>query len=336
AAPRSCRGATGCGLGVPCRPAVGTCSLSGERCFETCAPEAGECLYPGLCSTARRRTFCSVTSAGVAGTCPGDSGPCLRAGECARVSRCNSVNYTVPEVSIDRLPANSAAIADALVSRGSIGNTPTLPAVSGVLQLARAHRDRHPRNKIVMVLATDGLPSACDPSVPDDPERDPSAGIEAPAAVLAQGRADGIESLIVGVFERDQEVEARTNLSRLAQAGGTGEAFVVTTDDDVSERLFELLSSFRQTIRSCVYAIPDVGSVPEPNALQVHILANGTRRELERVDGQVDCASVPAGFFFEQDLEGGARPGFIELCPASCAEAEARGAQVHMSADCRI
>ena len=43
------------------------------------------------------------------------------------------------------------------------------------------------------------------------------------------------------------ELEARENLSRLAMAGGTDEALVITTDEPITERLLAVLDELRRS-----------------------------------------------------------------------------------------
>ena len=153
-------------------------------------------------------------------------------------------------------------------------------------------------------------------------------------SVAQAGVVDGIDTFVVGVFDPEQEAEARANFARIAEAGGTGEALVISTDDDVTGQLLEALNALRADVRTCVYAIPAEGAVPDPRDLQVRLLDGGAT-ELERVTDQNDCDPRGGGFFFQQDIEDGARPGYVELCPSSCATAARADVTVEMQAGCR-
>ncbi|MEM9864163.1 MAG: hypothetical protein AAF938_21365 [Myxococcota bacterium] len=341
AVPEFCRGDSDCGAGGSCL-APDVCSESGLLCEEgsECPLGEGECVPLGRCTASEdvafcfpdvldpRNDFCAESGLGV----------CIDLGLCENRISCDPGVYERPNVPIDELPGAGAALVEALVSRAPEGGTPTLPAVRGVLEAARARSVLRPGNKIVMLVATDGFPADCDENLPSVFERDPdpTAGIVEPAEVLAAGDADGIQSFVIGVFEPEQEREARENLSRLAEAGGTEEALIVTTDEDVSGRLFELLTELRREVRSCVYAIPAAGAVPDPRDLQVRLLVPSSPPvELLRVEREEDCADVEFGFFFQQDIEDGARPGFAELCPVPCDIASAPEVEVEMQAGCR-
>jgi len=68
-------------------------------------------------------------------------------------------------------------------------------------------------------------------------------------------------------------------------------------------------SAATRSVRTCVYAVPAAGVLPDPETLQVRILPpDGTAIELRRVDGPATCDPMLGGFFFEGDLEPGDRP----------------------------
>ena len=188
-------------------------------------------------------------------------------------------------------------------------------------------------------MATDGFPAACDDTI-DPINPDPASGIDAVAEVAARGAERGIQTFVVGVFSPDEEADARRNLSRLAMAGGTDEALVVTTDEPVVPRLQAILDELRRSVRTCVYAIPHEGVLPDPRELEVRILTPPEDPrgviELTRVDDPGECDPELGGFYFQQDIMG-SRPGFIELCPASCNLTSASEAfRVEMQANCTL
>ena len=162
----------------------------------------------------------------------------------------------------------------------------------------------------------------------------PEAGIPLVTALVAEGAASGIETFVVGVFRPEDEEDARANLSAIARAGGTEEALIVTTAEAVEDRLLAIFEELRRTVRTCVYAIPHAGVVPDPALLEVRLVAlDGTSTELARVSGAEDC-DASGGFLFEPDLGLGARPGYVELCPSSCAVAGRDDVTLEMQADC--
>ncbi len=264
-----------------------------------------------------------------------DGSRCVDFGLCENRTSCDPGDYNRPEVRLGELPGNAMAFANALEAREFEGGTPTLPALTGVLNRARSRSRTSPGSKVIVLLATDGFPAACDPEI-DFLDPDPMLGIDAPVEIAAMGAADGIQTFVIGVFAPEEEADARRNLSRLAVAGGTDEALVITTDEPVTENLLRVLNELRDDVQTCVYAIPAAGAVPDPRDLFVRLVERGGETiELERVDNADQCDAVPFGFYFQQDIEMGARPGFVELCPLACERAEPIDVTVEMEAGCR-
>lgn len=289
------------------------CFSSGDLCLTNADCPARDCAPLGRCGTLDASTFCFE----IGGFCP-DGTRCVDFGLCENRTSCRAGDYTRPEVGLGLLPEVAPRIITALETRELVGSTPTTPALQGVLDQADAWSLANPGSKVIVLLATDGFPAACDPEIdPIDP--DPMAGIAAASAVAADGLAEGIQTFVIGVFAPEDESDARANLSTLARAGGSDAALVVTTDEPVTEMLLRILGDLRRDVRTCVYAIPHEGVLPDPRTLQVRILPPmGAPIELRRVDTAEDCDPVSGGFYFQQDIDMGERPGFIELCPATC------------------
>lgn len=311
------------------------CLPSGTQFCRT----SGDCDEPGdFCEPLGR---CGGSTGGDPELCIdigdpcGDGTRCVDFGLCENRTSCNVSDYTRPAVGLAELPGNAGPFADALAAREFVGGTPTLPALTGVLNRARSRTRMSPGSKVIVLLATDGFPAACDPEI-DFLDPDPMLGIDAPVAVAAMGSADGIQTFVVGVFAPEEESDARRNLSRLALAGGTDAALVITTDMPVTRELLRVLNELRDEVQTCVYAIPAAGAVPDPRDLIVRLLfPDGTQRELGRVEDELGCDPAEGGYYFQQDIEMGARPGFVELCPASCAIAARDDVTVEMEAGCR-
>src|SRR5678815_2700402 len=54
------------------------------------------------------------------------------------ISACDPAGYAIPAIPIAALPGNAAAIKDSLASQTPFGETPTLPALRGAIEYARA------------------------------------------------------------------------------------------------------------------------------------------------------------------------------------------------------
>lgn len=300
----------------------------------------GTCLQPDLCApsgTSTCRTTADCTTAGDTcaplGVCSMDPTDlclpsfgfdcaggvrCRDFGLCLNRTSCRPDDYDTPAVPFGLLPAAGPAVLAAMSARPLTGGTPTLAALQGAVAQATAWSRDNPGSKVIVLLATDGFPTWCDASI-DPWVEDPRAGIDNVAAVAAEGAAAGIQTFVIGVFSPEDEADARANLSTVALAGRTDEALVITTEEPVAARLLAILSELRRSVRTCVYAIPHAGVLPDPRALRVRIVPpRGARIELPRRASAADCDPVTGGFYFEEDLVPGARPGYIELCPASC------------------
>ena len=67
-----------------------------------------------------------------------------------------------PPSPIAPLPGNAANIKASLAAQMPAGDTPTLPALRGAIEYARAARIGDPTSRVLVALATDGAPDACD------------------------------------------------------------------------------------------------------------------------------------------------------------------------------
>lgn len=346
---------SGVGVGLSFFPFEDTSVRSFCTNDDQCGGEPDSCFAPDVCipggTLCREDSMCDDDSTcQPLGRCAGrrdfepcfpvdsicDGGDrCVDAGLCENRTSCDAEDYARPTVDLGLLPGASAAIVRALSAQELGGSTPTLPALVGALERARARGLESPGSKVIVLLATDGFPAACDDALPDPFDTpDPSAGIPAVVSIAQAGVEDGVDTFVVGVFEPEEEADARENFSRIAEAGGTDEPLVISTEDDVTSQLLEALNVLRADVRTCVYAIPAEGAVPDPRDLQVRLISGGPT-ELNRVDNEDGCDAGTGGFFFQQDIADGARPGYVELCPSSCRIATRPDVTVEMQAGCR-
>jgi len=290
----------------------------------------GECEPLGRCE-GEEDAFC-LPSMGGAG-CPAGS-RCVDFGYCENLTSCRARDYRRPVVPLRMLPENAEPFVEALESYTPDGGTPTSAALDATLDAARARRRENPGSKVIVLLATDGFPSACDPAISIYDPDSLNAGIPLVAELADGGARSGIETYVIGVFEPETELDARENLGTIAAAGGTEEALIVTTEEPVTDRLLAILEELRRSVRTCIYAIPAPGVLPDPAELQVRLVREGGMPiELERRAGSFDCDPMLGGFFFEE-TDMGERPGFAELCPASCEIAASDLVTVEMQVGC--
>lgn len=329
-----------------------------QRCREQAQCE-GRCILGGVCRGEGPQNVCEQDGhcepgqhCQLNGSCPGEFPfggacvegqfcapepltPCVLSGRCENPSLCGVESYLTPAVSVSVLPQAARPIVRSLRSRRPGGTTPTLPALAGIIEQARARSRNRPERTVVVLLATDGLPSSCDPSVVPG---EPATAIEAPELIAAGGVADGINTYVIGVFDAFEEADARVNLSRLAVAGGTEEASIITTTSAVSDEFLDELNRLRRSLRTCAYSVPAPGRFPLAEDVEVQLVRETVDgelplQELRALPDASACDETIGGFYFRPN--GLPRPSVLELCPSSCATSLAPDVRVRISAICR-
>jgi hypothetical protein len=217
------------------------------------------------------------------------------------------------------LPAGAGELLAAVDQHLYEGGTPTLPALTGAVAGALSWGRSHADHKVIVVLATDGLPTVCDPVL----DSDPAQGIANLAEVAAQGVIDGVQTFVIGVFSFDEQSQAQQNLDTIAAAGGTEHAFVISTSTDVTKQFLEALNEVRVIATSCEFAL-ELESGGEPIDYQevwvrVTDKQTGQQQWIPRVASANACDPVKGGFYYDVAPGGPTAPSRILLCPASCA-----------------
>lgn len=222
--------------------------------------------------------------------------------------RCQSEAYEAPEVAEQPLP--SAAFAGAIRDLGyTLGSsnwrstTPTLAAFTGVASAVRAAGDGTTTTRAI-VMVTDGVPQGCDGA--DDVQ------------LVAQAVRDAaIQTFVVGVANPpdDGAGDNLANLNVIAEAGGTGQAFIVATGDPAqTEAEFRsVIDGIRGIALSCNVEIPlpPAGSAFLPDQVNV-VYATGSG-PLTPLSYDPSC-SAPDTWRYDD----AAAPATIVLCTETC------------------
>jgi len=242
-------------------------------------------------------------------------GPCEPTGGCDDQFTCNSGAYQVlPANEMQRLPgARDALVADLTSRPPPEGGTPTLPALRGVMDAALAWQLQNPDTRIGVVLATDGFPSSCD----EDLYVDPDLATSNLAQVASEGFAAGIRTFVIGVFEADEGNVAEERLDPIANAGGSGKAFVVSTDDDVASDFRDALNQIRVDAQACAFSVVDDEPI-EFDAVWVKLQRGAEEVWVRQVGGVDACDDVDGGFYFDPPPVPNGTTANIVLCPTSC------------------
>jgi len=212
---------------------------------------------------------------------------------------CNPSAYYTPAVPLTALPS-AAPFSAAIAAQTPSGNTPTRPVVLGAIDFALDAKAARPSERVAIVLITDGEPDSCNSSV------------ENVAFELGKVAAN-IPTFVIGVGQ------SLTMLNKLAQAGGTGQAVLVSTGNaaQTSADFLAALEGIRGQVVPCAFPLP---SPPDGMALdttRVNVVYTDGAGNASALSYARDCTSG-AGWRYDD----AATPSRIELCPQTCADAK--------------
>ena len=151
---------------------------------------------------------------------------------CEHTASCDTTMYSAPAAAIAALPGAATGLLASINAKMPDGDTPTQAALTGAIAQASTWATAHPDHRVVVLLATDGLPTECIPTTATTLD----AAVADVAAVAAGGvkATPSISTFVIGVFNQDDVANgAPTNLNEIAKSGGTNTAFIVDTTQDV-------------------------------------------------------------------------------------------------------
>ncbi|HWZ90400.1 MAG TPA: vWA domain-containing protein [Polyangiaceae bacterium] len=225
---------------------------------------------------------------------------------------CVTANYSTPDVAVQDMPGNDAALAASIdkhfftAAQGTDPahwGTPTYPALEGSYAYLRQYLTSNPSRHGVLLLATDGAPSKI---CPNDTIAQITTLIAAQAAMTPP-----IQTYVVGIGKV-------ANLDAWATAGGTGHtAFIVdgvgtTTQDDLAKALDEI----RTFALPCDFAIPtpEAGTV-DPSKVNVQFTPPGQAPTVfPKVDNAAACDATQPTWYYDDP----AAPTRVVMCPTAC------------------
>ena len=270
-----------------------------------CARGTGTCVRLGGCGVSGG--YCAPAGTGYScSTTPGDG--CLAIpGYCDLRDKCDSASYAAPAVEVAALPGAAAALVASLNQHMPDGLTPTAGALSGAIAHAQALARANPTHKVVVLLATDGLPSECDPV---------DINSVAALASTAQAGTPSISTYVIGVFAPAEMASAQTNLDTLAAAGGTGQAYIVSTNSaNVTQSFVSALNAVRSSGLSCQYTVPlntqDGGQIDYYSINVQFTSGNGQTVTIGNVKDRQSCSATQGGWYYDVDPSTGAVPKTI-------------------------
>jgi hypothetical protein len=220
---------------------------------------------------------------------------------------CDPAAYATPAIEIAPLPGIASQITASLAMHNSPNTaTPTGPALQGAIDHATTWAKAHPSDATIVILATDGDPSECGSttstaSLISQVESIAAAGVAATPKIL---------TFVIGVGTET------SNLNGIAMAGGTNNAFIVDTSQNVSTQFLAALNKIRGAALGCQYKlpIPESGTV-NTGEVNVQFTATGGQPELvPQVANQAACPSSGNAWYYDNPSS----PTQILLCTTTC------------------
>jgi hypothetical protein len=221
------------------------------------------------------------------------------------VTSCDIADYAKPAVEIGPLsdPATVTALTQSVGMHMPSSTTPTAPALGGALQHAKQWAMAHPDRPTIVVFATDGVPSDCEPLAQDTI----SAMYVKPAAEMDPK----VRTFVIGAGSGG----SLSALRRFAQDGGTVAPVIVEDSPDTAKKVTDALLKISHTNISCTYdlALPD-GGIVDPHRVNVLLSETGkTPRWLDYIEPPKMCGAS-GGFFYDNSLT----PKKVYLCESTC------------------
>lgn len=211
---------------------------------------------------------------------------------------CQPSSYDPLHVPIVDLATSATTLVDDMQVQIPEGDdTPTYAGLYGTLLHANDHQDQNPDHVVVVVLASDGDPTACNTDIFD------IADLAATAHAY-----NGVRTFVIAIQGATVQ-----NLDEIAAAGGTTAALDVTTD--ITQ--FQLkMDEIRKEVLACEYVIPEPeGQEFDPTKVNVRYTPGGGAAEsIPQADDLADCGDDP-GWYYDNPV----MPTKIIFCPASCA-----------------
>jgi hypothetical protein len=274
-----------------------------------------QCVLVGLCAL-QPNLACPATPGTLCSNNRNDV--CQQiAGYCHGRDVCDVAAYAKPAVAVAPLPGAAAAMMASLSQKQPDGLTPTAPALSGAIQQALALEKANAGHRVAVVLATDGLPVSC---MPTDIN---AIGMIADTANRGTPR---VPTFVIGVFAQDEQMLASMNLNTLAQKGGTGQAFVINTGQNVTQQFVAALNSIRTTALACEYKIPAAMNAAQVDYGKVNVQFTsgaGQASVIGYAKDKASCNPTTGGWYYDVDPSTGGKPTTIIACDATCSKLKA-------------
>lgn len=225
-------------------------------------------------------------------------------GLCEHLGSCEPTVYAKAIVGMAPLPGVGSSISTAIDAvQPTGGATPSRPALQGAMMYAIDWAKNHTDHVTVVVLATDGEPTGCDPNSVSD---------VAAVATQGLGSAPSVKTFVIGVGAQ------LTSLDAVASAGGTNKALIVS-GSSTAQSFLDALNEIRGAV-GCTYKIPTPtgGGQADPTKVNVAFTPSGGTQEIfPQVANAGACLGTKSWYY-----DNPSNPTQIILCPAACDQVE--------------
>ncbi|HEY3593138.1 MAG TPA: vWA domain-containing protein, partial [Polyangiaceae bacterium] len=225
-------------------------------------------------------------------------------------STCDIAAYSTADVELGSLsdPNQVTALTQSIQRHMPSTFTPTGPALAGAIAHAKTWASSHPDHPTIVVLATDGFPSECDPM---DLTTIATTIVGPAASAPADSAANARIRTFVIAAGNDSGLGG---LQAISSAGGTGSPFVVMDNANSGAQITAALVQISHTNLACTYVIPVPDAGLDPSLVNVRLTASGQAPVLLDLLKPGQLCTAAGGFFYDSPTA----PKHISLCPATC------------------
>ena len=217
---------------------------------------------------------------------------------------CSAADYILPSVEIRPLPDVANDVIIAYNGMKPEGSTPSRPALEGAIEHAKSWSSAKKRRTVV-IFATDGVPAGCDTA---------TNNVQGCAMAAAAGVTQGVLTFVIGVGTD------LTSLNAVAQAGGTGTAFIVDGSGGpaTSRQFIEALKKIQTAAAlACTYVLPapPPGEMLDPGKVNVEYTTGNppTTVTIPNVPDKASCGTSQ-GWYYDNPT----KPTQIVMCDTTC------------------
>jgi len=235
---------------------------------------------------------------------------------------CNVAGCAQPQVPLGSLadPAHEQALVDIFNQKSPGGLTPMEAALAGAEEFAiNQQTTAEAGEKLVVILLTDGEPTACSEDI----------------NVIASHASNAYAQAEILTFAVGLQGSNEAQMNSIAAAGQTGSGYFIG-NGNAADELLQALKDIQQIAVACTFAMPESPdpTMPiDPNQVNIYYTASpGAEPELVKQVGGPDECGTEGGWYYDDPSD----PSIIELCEQTCDAANAEdGSGIEITVGCK-